>query len=102
MGTRNPIRQAYSLGKYATRFETGSDIDVVTDPIAADVAALQKQTSHLSADGGQFTGIFKIGAAPASASAEGVPGTVIFASSGIYVCTAENTWAAYTPAVIWP
>ncbi|WP_256138146.1 hypothetical protein [Komagataeibacter swingsii] len=46
--------------------------------------------------------VVTIGAAPAASDAPGTAGTIIFASSGIYVCTAENTWSAYTPAVLWP
>ena len=87
MGTPNPIRRGrpFDPGKYPTRLDAQRMIE----------------TSAAGVDGaGNLT--ITIGAAPASDSAPGVPGTIIFASSGIYVCTAENTWSAYTPAVIWP
>ena len=109
MGTRNPIRQADSLNKYATRFETGSDISDATDPIADDVTALQAQAAQLSDDGstyagavtGQFRGDVQIGTAPASATATGTPGQIIFAASGIYLCTATNVWVFFAPGA-WP
>lgn len=109
MGTRNPIRQANSLNKYATRFETGSDISGATDPIAGDVTALQAKTEPLSDDGGiyagavtgQFRGNVQIGATPASATATGAPGQIIFAASGIYLCTATNVWVFFAPGA-WP
>ncbi|MBV1825328.1 hypothetical protein [Komagataeibacter oboediens] len=87
MGTPNPIRRGRSFdpGMYPTRLDAQRMIE--TNAAGVDAS-------------GNLT--ITIGNAPASATAAGTPGTIIFASSGIYVCTAENTWSAYTPAVIWP
>ncbi|WP_395370804.1 hypothetical protein [Komagataeibacter diospyri] len=87
MGTPNPIRRGrpFDPGMYPTRLDTQRMIG----------------TSAAGVDGSGNL-IITIGDAPASSTAAGTPGTIIFASSGIYVCTAENTWSAYTPAVIWP
>ncbi|WP_010508440.1 hypothetical protein [Komagataeibacter europaeus] len=87
MGTPNPIRRPgrFDPGLYPTRLDAQRMIE----------------TSAAGVDGaGNLT--VTIGDAPASSTAAGTPGTIIFASSGIYVCTAENTWSAYTPAVLWP
>ncbi|MCE2574797.1 hypothetical protein [Komagataeibacter sp. FNDCR2] len=112
MGTPDPIRRPdrFDAGKYLTRRATAVAISNATDPITE---ALDAFASKLSSDGSEYsgkssgtlTGVFEgtvqIGTPPDSATATGAPGQIIFAASGIYLCTATNSWVCFVPGA-WP
>ncbi|MBE7729413.1 hypothetical protein [Komagataeibacter sp. FXV3] len=129
MGTPNPIRRPdrFDAGKYWTQRETAMAISQATAPLTSllddlegtvsghtsSLDALNNKTADLSTDGstysgevtGAITGVFdgtvQIGTPPASATATGTPGQIIFAATGIYLCTATNSWVCFTPGA-WP
>ena len=51
-----------------------------------------------SVTAGQYLVTASLNTAPVSVSSSGSPGDIRFASNGIYLCTAANTWVKATLA----